>query len=463
MANFSQDKTPASNLISFYSSPFSNQDSSSSSNVNRFKSFAQGDESNMSLLPEAPKAPAQKPIAVNRFDNAKTDLAKTQQVLSASGTPSMQASRGASQIISQPDVTPIVPAVKDEKPSLREQIQSNLLSQVDGTAKAERAAERERKSEELDLAEKTTRSNRLKNELTGMRIQFEEDLEEVEKNKSGVFGPSALNSQANRLRTDYNRNSVRKQLEYHMANEDAISAQNTLNTYMSDLQTDIQNQNQIFQTLMSLEQNDMTESEKLQATQAFQEKQAAIAFQNQKDLASFNSQLRTNEMYVSSGIEDARASIEEQQIAETEKTAILGNLSLINDIVNSDYLDQVVGLKNPLTYWTPGSNEQLVKNQLRQLNASLSLDARQKLKGSGTISDFEAKTLANSVSALGGNLSNTATRSQLVSLQGAFRNAAGLPTPVEIRDPSTGRSQVVNATREGINSALADGLEVTYK
>lgn len=86
-----------------------------------------------------------------------------------------------------------------------------------------------------------------------------------------------------------------------------------------------------------------------------------------------------------------------------ELTSIIG---LIDEITASPYLGQVTGAINPLTYWTPGTNEQYVKAQIKQLKSFLALENRQKLKGQGTISDREFKVLTDAATALDSGLSD---------------------------------------------------------
>jgi hypothetical protein len=236
----------------------------------------------------APVINQNKPVAVDRFGKMKSDLGKAQTMLDEFSRRSNRATQEGNAIGNLPDevIAPVEPL------SAREQLQNKVSGQLDGSDKQATADARAEKAKEVDLAFKSESARRVKNELTANRIQFEEDMEEIEKNKSGSFGPSALNSRMNRLTKDYNRNSVRKTLEYHMLNEDFTSAQNSVDTYMKDLQTDQDNEIKSFQLLMSLEQNDMTESEKLTAQQAFSEKQAETSFQNSKDLAQFTQSLK---------------------------------------------------------------------------------------------------------------------------------------------------------------------------
>lgn len=97
-----------------------------------------------------------------------------------------------------------------------------------------------------------------------------------------------------------------------------------------------------------------------------------------------------------------------------EKQNLVG---LIDELTKSD-LGSVSGL-GQYAPWNgiPGSGAQLTSNKLNQLLSSLSLDNRTKLQGSGAISDFEARMLANASSSLGRNLSPEDLKAQLLQLK----------------------------------------------
>lgn len=178
-------------------------------------------------------------------------------------------------------------------------------------------------------------------------------------------------------------------------------------------------------------------------------------------------------------IEEAKASVA-QKLADAAKTrgeteanspavvalkaqsAVLDNITLVDAVLNSPYLSQVTGLKNPFTYWTPGTNEQYVKAQLNQVINSLSLENRQKLKGQGAVSDFEGRMLAKASSSLTPSLNDEDARRELHKIRGIFSTAAGFTAPVKITAPN-GESRIVEANREGINQAIIDGLTVEYQ
>jgi len=175
---------------------------------------------------------------------------------------------------------------------------------------------------------------------------------------------------------------------------------------------------------------------------------------NGKQIASGGAKPMTDSQITKAG--------EKQDALVKGKSDATGGLALVNEIINSPYLDQVFGMKNPLTYWTPGSNEQLVKSQRDQLIAMLSLENRSKLKGSGAISDFEAKTLEKAASALNKSLSDSDAKRVLKQIKGAFATSAGLEASVKVTSPN-GETISATATRDEINQLIAEGNTVEYQ
>lgn len=154
--------------------------------------------------------------------------------------------------------------------------------------------------------------------------------------------------------------------------------------------------------------------------------------------------------------------IEKQESIIKGKSDATGGLALVNEILNSPYINQVFGVKNPFTYWAPGSNEQLVKSQRDQLTAMLSLENRSKLKGSGAISDFEARTLEKAASALNKSLSDSDAKRVLKQIKGAFATSSGIEADVKVTNPS-GEVISATATRNEINQLISEGNTVEYQ
>lgn len=101
-------------------------------------------------------------------------------------------------------------------------------------------------------------------------------------------------------------------------------------------------------------------------------------------------------------------------------------------------------------------------NKYKQLKSVLALENRAKLKGSGAISDFEARTLDAASSALGRNLSNEEFEKELNKVKGALGTAAGMSMPVSVTDPKTGVAKEGFASRAEIDDAIRQGFSVEY-
>ena len=109
--------------------------------------------------------------------------------------------------------------------------------------------------------------------------------------------------------------------------------------------------------------------------------------------------------------------------ADPRAVELESTLNLVEEILGSKYLGQVTGAFNPLTYWTPGTNEQYVKNQVRQLKSLLALENRQKLKGQGTISDREFAVLTAASTAFDSNLSDVAAKREIEKVKTVLQSA----------------------------------------
>lgn len=90
-------------------------------------------------------------------------------------------------------------------------------------------------------------------------------------------------------------------------------------------------------------------------------------------------------------------------------------LDVVDALIGSD-TNAISGLPSA-TAFIPGTAAQKTKNLYDQLKGMLALQNRQQLKGSGAISDFEAKVLERAASSLGRNLSDADFRATLIQLR----------------------------------------------
>lgn len=215
----------------------------------------------------------------------------------------------------------------------------------------------------------------------------------------------------------------------------------------------------------------VVESEKAAAQTAKTETESARRFGLQQDIAQktfdqnakeFGQTYAQNERKI-----NLDAALRREELASkntptaASQTDSLNNYSLVNEILSGN-TNAITGVPG-ISAFIPGSATQKTKNQYNQLISILSLENRSKLKGSGAISDFEARTLEKSASSLGTNLKNEDFRSELRKVKAAFATAAGLDAQVKITNPSNGQSKIGTLTRDGINSALSQGFVVEYQ
>lgn len=182
-------------------------------------------------------------------------------------------------------------------------------------------------------------------------------------------------------------------------------------------------------------------------------------FQQQKfdeDVRQFGLQYAMQQQKMSQDV------IAENQAIAQQNVEALSNVNLINQLIQSDKLGSITGLfKGTLRIGNITGNQE-VRNQFNQLKGILSLENRQKLKGSGAISDFEARTLERAASSLGRNLKESDMRKQLIQVRGAILTSHGETAKVRMTDPSTGETQTGLSDSFGIASAIQSGYQVEY-
>ena len=157
---------------------------------------------------------------------------------------------------------------------------------------------------------------------------------------------------------------------------------------------------------------------------------------------------------------DQTDAIKEEQLAQSEA---INAMEAVNSLLsNEDGIQEITGV---FQGWfgnvRPGGPGALAENQYDQLMGILSLENRRKLKGQGTISDFEAKMLSDAASSLGRNLGEADFKRELKKIRGVFTNAAGLEASIIVTSPS-GESIRTTASREEINSLIAEGNKINY-
>ncbi len=159
-------------------------------------------------------------------------------------------------------------------------------------------------------------------------------------------------------------------------------------------------------------------------------------------------------------ISDAQAVKNQEKVeaeeAKTQESLLTANL--VNQLLQGK-TDAIFGAGQFLPSLTGSATE---VTQFDTLKAKLALGARELIKGSGAISDFEARTLQNASSVLSRKMSNEAGKNALIQIRGALMSNAGQPVNVKVTDPSTGRSVETTAVRDDIGKFISEGNIVEY-
>lgn len=153
--------------------------------------------------------------------------------------------------------------------------------------------------------------------------------------------------------------------------------------------------------------------------------------------------------------------------ADDAKNTRSDAIALINELLLAD-TSSIVGAANPFTARTPWNAKS--RNQIDQLRNILALEARDKLKGSGAVSDYESRILTNSTTALGSGHFFSSTRlnekefsQELKKTRGVLNVMNGGTVNVKIQDPATGEIKSGPVNREGLNKAAERGYTIIYE
>jgi len=140
-------------------------------------------------------------------------------------------------------------------------------------------------------------------------------------------------------------------------------------------------------------------------------------------------------------------------------TEASGIINLARGLLGSD-LGGITG-KERIKGFIPGTISRTQKAQALELINKLSLGEREKLKGQGTVSDFEGKMLGKAATALTFDLSEEAFKQELSKIMGVFQTAAGGVASVRVVSPDR-RVKKGQLSRDQINDAILKGFQVEY-
>jgi hypothetical protein len=230
---------------------------------------------------------------------------------------------------------------------------------------------------------------------------------------------------------------------------------------MQDIQNTQEYNQKLLDTVLNFatdKQKQQLEEKRIQNDQEFQLQRDAI--QNQYDTDKILLQASLKPSPATNNVINPSA-VTNPVTGQPVDQGVLDNLNLTNQLLGNPKLKNITGVVNQFLGGFFGQAA-TAKNQFNQLKGQLSLEKRSMLKGSGAISDYESKVLAQAASSLDRNLSDKEFRDQLLQVKGVFQTAAGGQTMVTITDPVTKQSKTGMANSIDINNAIASGYTIKY-
>lgn len=241
-----------------------------------------------------------------------------------------------------------------ERPQAEVSTADQLAQEIAGT---DLAGQRQQIREDKNIRAKEERARTLGNQLTERDREIQRQRERMEENLR-ADSRGGLESQLAKFNRESARELADLSFSYQVALGDFQAAEKIANDYIQDLESDFQRKQQTWQMLFTMEQNDMTDSEKLQAQQAFQEKQAATQFEMQQKMVQFEQQIKQSDPMYQAQLARLRAesamigmpTVAEQKEelarmknAETTVNALADKIDMFDGILSSKAMDSSVG------------------------------------------------------------------------------------------------------------------------
>lgn len=195
------------------------------------------------------------------------------------------------------------PQAEVKPPTLKESLTQQMQSMLSGG----KNVNREEIRNELQIAEKQKKSQDIENQIIARQRSYNDQIERLQSNPDKLLNASKLNAQQNLLSREFSRELAELSFAQKIANDDYMGAERLMSDRIKDFQDQRNWEMQTFQVAFDFVQNDMTESEKIQAQQAFQTKQATEDFERQKEMALFQARLQRENASFSASLSGADA------------------------------------------------------------------------------------------------------------------------------------------------------------
>ncbi len=166
---------------------------------------------------------------------------------------------------------------------------------------------------------------------------------------------------------------------------------------------------------------------------------------------------------------DALKAIERSEKDVAKRTSQAQTIGIINRIISDEDFSKVVGSGLGKVFGGLAGFAD-IRGKIIQLKALTSLEGREKLKGSGTISDFEAQMLSDSATSINSSIQDNGeikmrqsdAVQNLKNIRGTLQLKSGLDVEVTVTDPTSGDSQQGFLNSSQVNDLHLQGLLIDF-
>jgi hypothetical protein len=156
--------------------------------------------------------------------------------------------------------------------------------------------------------DKKERAKQLENEILSRSQAYEKQIREAQKNPEGKSW-GAMEADVNDLRRQSAQELADLSIAYKVASDDYAGAWEIAQAKIDAEFEPLQQRLETLKTYYQLAQNDMTESEKMQAQQKIREQESALDFERTKQLKAYEQQIRQSDPLYQAQVRAQEASI----------------------------------------------------------------------------------------------------------------------------------------------------------
>lgn len=169
-------------------------------------------------------------------------------------------------------------ASQEPKTQLQDTNKTKEQEYIDRLLSRDIGAEKSNLREQADIQTKLVEYNTALAEYKNKKARYEDNIEKMKTNSEGKFG-GALEREIEQYTQKANKDLANMAIQTELLQNNYFGAEKILNAQIDDLQSSFDNEIKTFGVAMDFIKNDMTESEKQAATEAFELKK--IDYENQ--------------------------------------------------------------------------------------------------------------------------------------------------------------------------------------